>query len=155
MCFSSPHCFKVYSSFEIYHSHDNGITRNRGITMLDQTDRMSAVSSWQIYHLTRDQKRKSEGQKCNIYNAVSRWMHTKHLISRPLESRGMFAAHKRSATGVPSISFQYEWALSPTFPSTFPKNSKKSWDTFQWYQHKQQSATTLIPTNSTWYNKIP
>lgn len=54
--------------------------------MLDQTDRMSAVSNWQIYHLTRDQKGKSEGQKCNIYNAVSRWMHTKHLISRPLKS---------------------------------------------------------------------
>lgn len=85
-CVYSPHCFKVYSSFEIYHSHDNGITRNHGITMLDQTDRMSAASNWQMYHFTRVQKRKSEGQKCNIYNAVSRWMHTKHLLSRLLKS---------------------------------------------------------------------
>lgn len=90
----STHCFKVYSSFEIYHSHDNGIRRNHGITMLDQTDRMSVVSDWQIYHLSRDQKRKSEGQKCNIYNAVSTWMHTKHFISRPLKILSkMFTTH--------------------------------------------------------------
>lgn len=125
-CVYFPCVFKVYSSFEIYRSHDNEITRNHGITMLDQADRMSAVSSWQIYHLTRDQERKSEGQKYNIYNTVSRRMHTEHLISRSLKSLSEECLqHTRAAvTGVFSIRLQYAWILSPAFPSIFPRNSK-------------------------------
>lgn len=126
-CVYFPHCFKVYSSFEIYHSHDNGITGNHNITMLDQADRMSAVSNWQIHHLTRDQERKCEGQKYNIYNTVSRWMHTEHLISRSLKSLSSEEClqHTRAAvTGVLSIRLQYVWILSPAFPGILPRNSK-------------------------------
>lgn len=125
-CVYFPCCFKVHSSFQIYHSHDNGITRNHGITMVDQADRMSGVSNWQIYHLTRDQEGKSEGQKYNIYNTLSRWMHTEHLISRSLKSLSeeRLQHTKAAVTGVFSIRLQYVWISSPAFPSIFPRNSK-------------------------------
>lgn len=125
MCFF-PCYFEAYSPFEIYHSHDNGITRNHGTTILDQADRMSAVSNWKIYHLTRDQERKSEGQKYNIYNTISRWIHTEHLISRSFKSLlEEWLQHTRAAvTGLFSIMLQYAWILSPAFTSIFPRNSR-------------------------------
>jgi len=87
---------------------------------------MSAVSNWQIYHLTRDQERKSEGQKYNIHNTVSRWMHSEDLIYRSLKSLSEECLqHIRAAvTGVFSIRLQYAWILSPSFPSIFLRNSK-------------------------------
>lgn len=128
-CVYFPYCFQVYSSFEMYHSHDNGITKHHGITMLDQADRTSVVSNWQEYNFIRNQERKSEGQKYNIYNTVSRWMHTEHLISRSLRSLSDECLQNKSSC---YWSFLRQVAIcmdiEPSIPQYIPQKQEKSQD---------------------------